>query len=188
MVMAIEYSSNETIQSYDNVFRKFNEKIEDYNELDNNSKLIYLTAGLGLTNSIHERFIKSIIYEYTNLYELSENKKKLVIRKYKSPKGIKGFVELLSLDLEEAFELNKLEIKDKFFIDSVDNLINMLEIQRDVRNDYLHGDFNFHDDILFEIFKDNVLEFQQLHSFILKITRYSFLNNLNKLPDISSIL
>lgn len=186
--MAIEYSSNETIQSYDNVFKKFNEKIGNYNELDNHSKLIYLTAGLGLTNSIHERFIKSIVNEYTNLYELSENKKKLIIKRYKSPKGIKGFVELLSLDLREAFELNKLEIKDKFFVDSVDNLINMLGVQRDVRNDYLHGDFNFHDEIVFEIFKDNILEFQQIHSFILKITRYSFINNLNNLPDISSIL
>ncbi|EPS48957.1 hypothetical protein CFSAN002368_18691 [Clostridium botulinum A1 str. CFSAN002368] len=114
--------------------------------------------------------------------------KKQLIRKYKSPKGINGFVQLLNLDLNEAFQLNKLEIKDKFFINSVDNLINILEMQRDVRNDYLHGDFNFDDDILFEIFKDNILDFQEIHSFILKITRYSFLNSLNNLPDISSIL
>ncbi|EPB8193494.1 TPA: hypothetical protein I9089_002760 [Clostridium perfringens] len=186
--MAIEYSSNETIQSYDTVFRKFHEKIKDYSDLDNHSKLIYLTAGLGLTNSIHERFIKSIVNEYTELYELSESKKKKIIRSYKSPKGIKGFVELLSLDLNEAFELSKLEIKDKLCIDSVDNLINILAIQRDVRNDYLHGDFNFHEEIVFEIFKENILEFQQIHSFILKITRYSFIKNLDKLPDISSIL
>ncbi|MCC5426783.1 hypothetical protein, partial [Clostridium botulinum] len=64
--MDIEYSSNETIQSYDSIFKNFNDKIKEYNGLDKQSKLIFLIAGLGLTNSIHERFIKSIIYEYTN--------------------------------------------------------------------------------------------------------------------------
>lgn len=186
--MAIEYSSNETIQNYDIVFKKFHEKIKDYSNLDKHSKLIYLTAGLGLTNSIHERFIKSIINEYTELYELSENKKKTIISKYKSPKAIKDFIELLSLDLNEAFELNKLEIKDIFCIDSVDNLINILQVQRNIRNNYLHGDFNFHEDIVIEIFNKNILEFQEIHSFILKITRYSFIKNLDILPDISSIL
>ena len=132
--MAIEYSSIETIESYDSVFIKFNKKSEEYNSLDNHSKLIILVAGLGLTNSIHERFIKSIIYEYTN------------------------------------------------------NLINILEIQSDVRNNYLHGDFNFDDDIMFEVFKDNILDFQKIHSFTLKITRYSFVKNLSNLPDISSMI
>ena len=186
--MAIEYSSSETIESYNSTFRRFNEKIASFDTLDNQSKLIFLIAGLGLTNSIHERFIKSIIYEYTTIHQLSENAKKKLIRQYKSPKGIKGFVRLLNLDLNEAFELNKIEIKDEFFIDSVDNLINVVELQRDVRNDYLHGDFNFNDDIVFEIFKDNILDFQKIHSFILKITRYSFIKNLNSLPDISSLV
>lgn len=185
--MGIEYSSSETIESYNSVFRKFDKKLEEFGMLDNQSKLIFLIAGLGLTNSIHERFVKSIIYEYNNVHELSENVKKRLIRQYKSPKGIKGFVQLLNLDLNEAFELNKIEIKDNFFIDSIDNLINVVELQRDVRNDYLHGDFNFHDDIVFEIFKDNILDFQKIHSFILKITRYSFIKNLNSLPDISSM-
>lgn len=186
--MEIEYSSNETIQSYDSIFKKFINKSDEYNKLDNSGKLIFLVAGLGLTNSIHERFIKSIIYEYTNIYKLSENKKKNLVRKYKSPKGIKSFIQLFELNLNEAFELNKQEIKDEFFIDSVENLISILDVQRDVRNDYLHGDFNFDDNIVFEMFKENILDFQKIHSFILKITRYSFMNNLTNLPDISSTI
>ena len=186
--MAIEYSSIETIESYDSVFIKFNKKSEEYNSLDNHSKLIILVAGLGLTNSIHERFIKSIIYEYTKIHDLSQRKKDKLVKLYKSPKGIRGFVNLFKLDLQEAFDLKKLEIPNGFLINSVDNLINILEIQRDVRNNYLHGDFNFDDDIMFEVFKDNILDFQKIHSFTLKITRYSFVKNLSNLPDISSMI
>ena len=176
--MAIEYSSIETIESYDSVFIKFNKKSEEYNSLDNHSKLIILVAGLGLTNSIHERFIKSIIYEYTKIHDLSQRKKDKLVKLYKSPKGIRGFVNLFKLDLQEAFDLKKLEIPNGFLINSVDNLI----------NNYLHGDFNFDDDIMFEVFKDNILDFQKIHSFTLKITRYSFVKNLSNLPDISSMI
>jgi len=100
---------------------------------------------------------------------------------------IEDFVNLLNLNLNEAFELNKIDIQKKFkIINSVDNLISILSMQRDIRNDYLHGDFNFDDDISFETFKENILDFQQIHNFILKIIRYSFLNNISKLPDISA--
>ncbi len=183
--MDVEYSSNETIESYNNIFKKFKEKINNYDELDNHNKLIYLIAGLGLSNSIHEKFIKCIVNDYCRLHELSNNKKNAIIRKYKSPKGIKQFVELLTLDLNEAFNLNEMEIKKKLCINSVDNLIYILEVQRDTRNDYLHGDFNFDDEILIDKFKENIIDFQQAHSFMLTIIRYSFLQKINDIPDIS---
>lgn len=187
--MVIEYSTIETIQSYDILFEKFCSDSESYKNLDKSSRLIYLTAGLGLSNSIHERFIKSIIYEYMKIYELSNTKKEKVIKRYKAPKKIVEFVELLDLNLNEAFELNKIDIQGKFtLINSIDNLINILSLQRDIRNYYLHGDFNFYDDILFETFKENIIDFQQMHNFILKITRYSFIKNIGNLPDISSSL
>ncbi len=187
--MVIEYSTIETIQSYDNLFEKFCNDSENYENLDKSSRLIYLAAGLGLSNSIHEKFIKSIIYEYMKIYELSNTKKEKVIKKYKTPKKIVDFIELLHLNLNEAFELNKIDIQKKFnIINSIDNLMSILSLQRDIRNDYLHGDFNFYDDISFETFKENIIDFQEVHNFILKITRYSFLQNINNLPDISNNL
>jgi len=187
--MAIEYSPLETIQNYDVVFQKFINDNEEYKSLDDSSKLIYFTAGLGLSNSIHERFIKSIISEYVKIHELSNNKKKDLIKSYKTPNKINDFVILLNLDLDEAFELNKVDIQSKFsIINSVDNLISILNMQRSIRNNYLHGDFNFDDEILFEDFKENIIHFQQIHNFILRIMRYSFISNIDKLPDISSTL
>jgi len=181
--MAIEYSTIETIQSYDSLFEKICNYSKNYNDFDKNSKLIYLAAGLGLSNSIHEKFIKSILHEYMKIYNLSHRKREKAIKTYKAPKKIVDFVNLLNLNLDEAFELNKIDIQKKYkIINSVDNLINM---QRDIRNDYLHGDFNFYDDISFETFKENVIDFQQIHNFVLKIIRYSFLNSINNLPDIS---
>lgn len=184
--MAIEYSTIETIQSYDSLFEEFCNDSKSYDRLDKNSRLIYLAAGLGLSNSIHERFIKSIIYEYMKVYGLSIRKKERVVKKYKAPTMILDFVNLLNLNLNEAFELNKIDIQKRFkIIDSVDNLISILSIQRDIRNDYLHGDFNFYDEISFETFKENIIDFQQIHNFILKIVRYSFLNSITNLPNIS---
>ncbi|KGN00949.1 hypothetical protein IRP63_12240 [Clostridium botulinum] len=187
--MAIEYSTIETIQSYDSLFEKFCNNVKKYEKLDKRSRLIYLTAGLGLSNSIHEKFIKSILYEYMKVYELSNRKKEKAIKKYKTPKMTADFIQLLHLNLNEAFELNRIDIQKKFnIINSVDNLMSILSMQRDTRNDYLHGDFNFYDDISFETFKENIIDFQEVHSFILKITRYSFLKNINNLPDISTNL
>ncbi|KEI94807.1 hypothetical protein [Clostridium botulinum] len=187
--MAIEYSTIETIQSYDSLFKKFCNDSESYKNLDKSSRLIYLAAGLGLSNSIHEKFIKSVIYEYMKIYELSNTKKEEVIKKYKAPQKIADFIQLLHLDLNEAFELNKIDIQKKFkIINSIDNLMSILSLQRDIRNDYLHGDFNFYDDIPFENFKENIIDFQEVHNFILKITRYSFIQNINSLPDISTNL
>lgn len=184
--MEIEYSTIETIQCYDVLFEKFYNDNESYEILDNSDKLIYLAAGLGLSNSIHERFIKSVIAEYMKIYELSNTKKKEAIYKYKTPKQIVNFVTLLHLDLNEAFELNKGDLQRKFsLINSVDNLMDILNIQRDTRNDYLHGDFNFYDEILFDTFKENIIDFQEIHNFVLKIIRYSFINSIDNLPDIS---
>lgn len=183
--MATEYSTIETIQNYENLFKNFFNYLDGYDNLDKNSKLIYLSAGLGLSNSIHEKFIKSILYENMKICKLSRRKIKKLINKYKAPNQIEDFVKLLHLNLEEAFELNKIDIQKKYnIIDSVENLISVLNIQREIRNEYLHGDFNFHEDISFETFKDNIIDFQEIHNFILKIIRYSFLSNMDNLPDI----
>jgi|GEM_PF-2257892 len=184
--MEIEYSTLDTIQNYDILFEKFYYDNQSYEILDKNSRLIFLSAGLGLSNSIHEKFIKSIIEEYIRIHQLSTTKKKEAIRRFKAPKQIIAFVQLLSLDLNEAFKLNKIDIQEKFdHIDSVDSLMSILNLQRDIRNDYLHGDFNFNDEILFNSFKENIIDFQKIHNFVLKITRYSFINNIDHIPDIS---
>lgn len=187
--MAIDYSTIDTIENYDILFSKFHNDNDSFEILDKSSKLIYLAAGLGLSNSIHEKFIKSMIEEYTGIHELSNNKKKMAIQRYKAPKRLIEFVMLLQLDLNEAFELMKIEIQEEYnLINSVDNLMEILKDQRTSRNDYLHGDFNFSDEILFDSFKVNIIDFQQIHNFILKITRYSFIKNIAMLPDISTNL
>lgn len=187
--MAIDYSTIDTIENYDILFEKFYNDNDSYEILDKSSKLIYLAAGLGLSNSIHEKFIKSMITEYINIHELSNTKRDIVIRRYKAPNKLIDFVELLDLDLNEAFEFMKIDIQGKFqLINSVDNLMGILKDQRNNRNDYLHGDFNFSDEILFDTFKENIIDFQEVHNFILKITRYSFIKNINSLPDISMSL
>lgn len=187
--MAIDYSTLDTIQNYDSLFKEFYNQRESYNELDNNSRLIYLTAGLGLTNSIHEKFIKSMIAEYINIYKLSNKKREKVIQRYKSPNKLIEFVELLQLDLNEAFEFMKRDIQEKFeLINSVESLMSILKEQRNNRNDYLHGDFNFSDEILLDTFQENIIDFQEVHNFILKITRYSFIKNRDNLPNISELI
>lgn len=187
--MAIDYSIIDTIENYDTLFKKFHNDNQSYGTLDTGSRLIYLTAGLGLSNSIHERFIKSMIEEYIKIHGLSKTKKKKIIDGYKAPKKVISFVTLLGLDLNEAFELNKIDIQEKFtLINSIDNLMEILNDQREIRNDYLHGDFNFNDEIIFETFNENIIEFQEIHNFILKIIRYSFIKNIDNLPDISERL
>ncbi len=187
--MAIEYSTFDTIQNYDILFRKLYNDNKSYELLDKSSRLIYLAAGLGLSNSIHEKFIKSIIEEYIKINALSNTKKNTAIKRYKAPNKLIDFVELLNLDLNEAFQFMKMDIQDKFrLINSVDNLMSILKDQRSNRNDYLHGDFNFHDEIVFDTFKENIIDFQEIHNFILKITRYSFVKNMGNLPDISQNL
>ena len=187
--MEIEYSTHETIEKYDILFKYFEKDSTNYYSLNKNMQLIYLTAGLGLTNSIHERFMKSILIEYTNIHSLSKGKKKDFIRRYKSPNNIKDFISIFNLNLEESFELRKTEIqKDINIIDSVESLLGRITIQRDIRNNYLHGDFNFSDDIVFEKFKEHIMDFQQIHSWSLKIIRESFISNLSSLPDISDKL
>jgi len=185
----INYSLIDTIESYDKLFSEFCSESLEYENLNKNYRLIYLASGLGLSNSIHEKFIKSIIYQYSGLYQLSSNQQKKLIRNYKSPKRIEEFVSLFNLDLEEAFNINKPSIINYFgIIESVNNLISVLNQQRDIRNDYLHGDFNFEDDISFDQFKENIIYFQKIHNIVLRITKYSFTAKLNELPDIRGTL
>ncbi|MCB2300863.1 hypothetical protein [Clostridium tagluense] len=187
--MAIEYSTIETIQNYDTLFQKFYNDNISYKNLDKGDILIFFAAGLGLSNSIHEKFIKGIIEEYIKIHALSNRKKEKIIKRFKAPKQIVDLVALLDLDLNEAFELNKVDIQEKFvLINSVDNLMDILNVQRDTRNDYLHGDFNFDDEILFNTFKENIIDFQEIHNFILKITRYSFFKNIENIPDIATCI
>lgn len=187
--MEIEYSTYDTIEKYDMLFDHFEKDITNYYSLNKNKQLIYLTAGLGLTNSIHERFMKSILIEYTKVHKLSNKRKRSFIERYKSPNNIKDFISILDLNLEESFELRKAEILASIdIIDSVESLLGRIIIQRDIRNNYLHGDFNFSDEIVFEKFKEHIIDFQQVHSWSLKIIRESFTKNLSSLPDISDKL
>lgn len=189
--MEITYSTLETIEEYEIVFREFYDKYNNYSDLDKNHRLIYLTAGLGLSNSIHEKFIKSIIFEYEDFKndKLSKNQKQRVISNYKTLQNIEKFVNILNLNLNESFDLRIEEIPRNYsHINSVSNLISIICEQRKIRNDYLHGDFNFSDEIDSEIFKDNILNFQTLHNLLFKMIRESFLNNILDLPNITQIV
>ena len=189
--MEINYSTLETIEEYETLFKHFHKQYENYSDLDRDKRLIYLSAGLALSNSIHEKFVKSIVNEYEEYKntKLSEKDKEKVIRFYKAPKSIKILVEKLNLNLEESFNLIKESIQESYsYIDSFSSLFIVISEQRSIRNDYLHGDFNFSDEIESNIFKLNILDFQQKHNFLFKIIRNSFLNGFLNLPNISEII
>lgn len=184
--MEITYSTLDTIEEYDNLFRDFHIEYSNYSILNKNKNLIYLSAGLGLSNSIHEKFIKSIIEEYMQIIPLSNNRKGDIIRKYKAPNKINELVILLGLNLNEAFNLMQVDIQTNHpYISSYQNLISYISLQRNIRNNYMHGDFSILDDITISIFKENVLDFQEIHNFLFKMIRYSFLTNRSTLPNLS---
>jgi hypothetical protein len=185
--MRINYSSLDTIDEYSNIFRQFCSSEIDFMALHKNRKLIDLTAGLGLSNSIHERYIKSILNEYMEIHDLSNRVFTRLVKNYKAPQKIKDFALLLNIDLEEGFNLYKNEINTKYpLIDNKENLLLLITDQRYLRNNYMHGDFNFNDIIEYNIFKQFVLEFQDQHNYVLKIFKYSFNKYLDSLPDLSN--
>jgi len=185
--MATSYSSLDTIDNYEFLFKEFKIKFDKYADFEKRKRLIYFSAGLGLSNSFHEKFIKSIIEEYKMFHSLSNSKKKDIIWNHKAPGTTKRFVDLLELDLDESFNLYKEDIQSKFsHIDSFDSVIAVISEQRDIRNNYMHGDFDFLDEIEAETFKDNIIDFQIIHHFIIKLIRYSFYKNKDKLPDIGT--
>lgn len=186
--MDIVYSSNDTIEKYTTLFSNFCEVEEKFNDISNDRRLIDFSAGLALTNSIHERFIKCIIEEYSRAknIELSNTKKDKIIKKYKTPKSINAFINLLHLDVGEGFEFYKNEL-DGNLITSFENIISVIKEQRDIRNSYLHGDFNFEDMIVYDDFYSNLVLFQKYHVTMFKIIRYSFTSNVDKLPEILDV-
>lgn len=183
--MDINYSSLDVIEKYDLIFRELLIGEEEYDLNTDYRKLIDMVGGLGLTNSIHEKFVKCIISEYSRLHTLSNNKKGKLVKKYKTPNKIKDFAEDLQLDLDEAFNLEKESIQDKYaYITNVESILSVVSEQRKIRNDYLHGDFNFIDTISYELYCQQITQFQELHNFIFKIFRYSFTRNMNLLPEL----
>lgn len=185
--MEINYSSLDTISEYEFLFTEFICNENEYCNLNDNRKLIDFSAGLGLTNSIHEKFVKSIFkeYKFQDGHNLSKTQYDRYTKKYKSPKKIKEFANLFNLDLNTGYNLLRNEIQLQHpFINSLDNLLNVICEQRDIRNDYLHGDFEISLDIVYSTFNENVVDFQNLHNYILKIFRYSFMESLNELPDL----
>ncbi len=187
--MDVGYSSLDIIEKYNLVFSEFIIDEEKYDTNNNNRKLIDIVGGVGLTNSIHEMFVKCIVSEYGNLYTLSNTKKNLLIKYYKSPKAIKYFASDLNLNLEEAFNLEKAPIQSKYaYIINVENLLSMISEHRELRNNYLHGDFDFEDNISYELYCENITRFQEMHNFVFKIFRYGFNKNIDCLPEYETII
>jgi len=183
--MDVNYSSLDTIENYGLIFKELAMTESQYGLKNNYKQLIYTVAGLGLTNSIHERFIKCILAEYSRLHSLSKTKMDKLIRQYKSPKNIVALANDLQLDLEEAFNLEKKLIQNKYaYITNVESILNVVSEQRKIRNDYLHGDFSFTDAISYGLYSQQVTEFHEIHNFIFKIFRYSFNSNLGSLPKL----
>lgn len=184
--MDVNYSSLDVIEKYELVFKELIIDEEEYDLNNDYRKLIDMVGGLGLTNSIHEKFIKCILSEYSRLYGLSNTKKEKLVKKYKTPNKIKDFAQDLRLDLEEAFALQKGSIQSKYaYITNVESILSVVSDQRKIRNDYLHGDFNFNDNIGYELYCQQITQFQELHNFIFKIFRYSFIRNIDLLPELT---
>lgn len=178
-MMDITYSTTETLEAYEVIFKEFKTRYKKYSKLNKEEKLIYFTSGLGITNSIHENFVKCILEKYSKIYELSKNKKSNIIRGYKGTKSLKGFIGLFDLNLNEAFSLEYLA-EDS--IESVESILTAIGNQKDIRNEYLHGDINFKKEISEIDFNENVIEYQKLHIKILKLIEYTFDSNISSLP------
>lgn len=184
--MDVNYSSLDTIEKYDLVFRELMINEENYDLNNRHRKLIDMVGGLGLSNSIHEKFVKCVLTEYSRLYSLSNTKKDRLIRKYKAPNRIKEFAQDLQLDLEEAFNLEKASIQNKYaYITNVESMLIVISDQRQIRNNYMHGDFNFVDNINYDLYCQQIIQFQEIHNFIFKIFRYSFNKNIDSLPELT---
>jgi len=181
--MIINYSSNETIEKYTTLFNEFADIEDEYVQLTNNRHLIDFSAGLALTNSIHERFVKSIFSDYAKTHTLSNTKKEKLIKLYKAPQKADSFVILFNLNLEEGFNLYRPDLPEENVITSFENILTIIKEQRGIRNKYMHGDFNFTDSIIYTEFHKNLIDFQKYHVIMLKIIRYSFYNSINELPE-----
>lgn len=185
----LNYSSLDTIENYALVFEELLMNESQYDKNNHNKKLVYIVAGLGLTNSIHEKFIKCILAEYSRLYTVSNKKREKLIRRYKAPKNIVNLAQDLELDLDEAFNLEKSSIQGKHaHITNVASILSVVSEQRDARNNYLHGDFDFSDAISYELYCQQVTDFHEIHNFIFKIFRYSFNRNLASLPELVKLV
>lgn len=178
--MADQESLYEILERYSLVFKEFKKK--DYETLNKNHKLIYFVSGLGLSNSVHEKFIKKILDNYSKQYIVSNNQIAKILRKYKSTKELENFAIELGLDLEEAFNMKKDDIPNNH-ISEIGEVFEALNLQKDIRNDYLHGDFMFLNEIQKNFFLENIVEYQKKHVFLLEVFRYSFDSNIHRLNN-----
>lgn len=178
------YTNNVTdiIDFYNKVFKKIADKYVIFESLDHHNQILYFTAGLALSNSIHETFITTLLEEL----KLSKNKTEEIKKSYKGPLSIEGFIKLLKLDLEEPFNLQKEILKPEITtISNLKNITDFIKEQRSIRNDYLHGDYDIKLRISLADFENNLIKYQKIHNFLFSLIIYSF--NKNKVNIKSSI-
>lgn len=169
-------SSIDIIDFYNSSFLKINNKFSDFENLDHHDKILYFTAGLALSNSIHEAFITSLLEQL----RLTSNTIAKIKKVYKGPLSIENFICLLKLDLSESFEINKHKLNTQLIIiNDFKNIVNFIKEQRGIRNQYLHGDYNINSSIPSIDFQTNLIEYQKVHSFLFSMILYSF--NKNKI-------
>ncbi len=183
------YSVYDIEFNYKKCLEEFKKTEVDFTLVNKTRKIIEVSGGLAVTNSIHEMYIKSILSDYTRVnqkkYGLSSYHYKNLVEKYKSPLKLKKFITDLELDLTESFNLKKDGLSSNFsHLNSYEAILTTITMQRDDRNNYLHGDFSFNKDIEIEFYKEKIVQFQQLHSFIIEVAYYSFNQNKFNLPNL----
>lgn len=186
---AMIYSVYDIEFNYKKCLEEFKKAEVGFTLVNKTRKIIEVSGGLAITNSIHEMYIKSILEDYVRVnrkkYGISSYQHKNLVKKYKSPLKLKKIIDDLELDLTEGFNLKKEGLASNFsHLNSYEAILTTIIMQRDDRNHYLHGDFSFNRDIEIDFYKEKIVQFQQLHSFMLGVTYYSFNQNKFNLPNL----
>lgn len=171
----MNYSINDILIFYNSLFKVFEKKEKIFENEGKNKQIIYTASGLSLTNSIHEMFIKSFLENHKKIHGFTSKDQDDLTEKYKSPGKIIKFISDLNLDVDEAFRLYRKEIQRDFsIIRNFREIIVNMRTQRKIRNDFNHGDFSITNEITREVYNTEIVKFQKLHSFLLKIIYYSY--------------
>lgn len=163
------------VDFYNNIFGKIKSNFQEFENLQDYEQIYNYTAGLAISNSIHEMFIINMLKKL----QLSNTKIEKIRKKYKSPSEIQNFIELLDLNLTESFNLKKDSVTLKTFILSeYRTLIEFITEQKKIRNSYLHGDYNITKKISKEEFEKFIIDYQASHSLLINLLIYSFNQNI----------
>lgn len=137
-------------------------------------KILYITSGLGISNSLYEKFSKALMQIYCNIINSTIDH---YIR-FKAVGKIKDLISNLNLNLEYQFNLKKNEFNFQIPIQNYNELIERFSNSYLKRNYYLHGDFDLNENIDKNTFKEYVLEIMELQIFITELLKNALIYEL----------